>query len=135
MGRVSKLSPSSKLIFLFSNKTSFVRGLIVKEPYATMIVRGEKKWEIRKTKTKIRGQVYIILNGHIIGVANLVDVLGPFDVDELLKYSEKHKIDEEYLKKYSNGKKLYAWVFEDPKEFKKKIKLEIPKGAQVWVKL
>ncbi len=107
----------------------------MKEPYATMIVKGEKKWEIRKRKTKIRGRVYIVSNGYIIGSAKLVDVLGPFSVEELSKYKDKHKVDYEFLKKYSQGKMLYAWVFDDAEEFEDKKPIKMPRGAQVWIRI
>ena len=41
-------------------------GLIVREPFASMIVDGKKKWEIRTRKTNKRGEIYIISNGKII---------------------------------------------------------------------
>ena len=100
-----------------------------------MIVKGEKKWEIRKTNTNIRGEILIISDGYALGKVKLVDVLGPFTVEELLKYYSYHKVDERLLEEYSKGKKLYAWVFEDPEEFKEKIRIKIPMGAQIWVKL
>ena len=112
-----------------------MRGLIVKQPFASMIVRGEKKWEIRKRNTNIRGEIVIISGGYAVGIAKLVDVLGPFEVEELSKYYSYHKVDERLLEEYSKGKKLYAWVFENPKEFKEKIRIKIPRGAQIWVKL
>ncbi len=112
-----------------------MKGLIVKEPFASMIVRGEKRWEIRKTRTKFRGEVWIISNGFAIGSAKLTDVLGPFSVEELVKYSNYHKISYEELKRYSKGKKLYAWVFNEPKEFNEKIKVNLPRGVRVWVNL
>ena len=110
-------------------------GLIVREPYASMIVDGEKKWEIRTRKTKKRGEIYIITNGEIIGKAALVDVKGPFNPEELERFYHLHKVDPETLRQYGKGKKLYAWVFERPKRLKKPIKIEIPKGAIIWVNI
>lgn len=100
-----------------------------------MIIRGEKKWEIRKTNTRVRGYVLIISEGYAIGRAKLVDVLGPFSVEELSKYYDYHKVDERFLEEYSGGKKLYAWVFEEPEEFEEKIKVNVRRGAQIWVRL
>jgi len=111
-----------------------VRGLIVKQPFASMIVRGKKKWEIRRTRTNVRGEVVILSQGYALGKVRLTDVLGPFTVEELLEFKDYHKVDEDFLRSYSGGKKLYAWVFEEPKEFEKKVKVNIPRGAQVWVR-
>ncbi len=110
-------------------------GLIVKEPYASMIVKGLKVWEIRKRRTNVRGEIYIISGGKIIGKVEIVDVLGPFTVEELLKYEEKHRVGEEVLRDYAGDSKLYAWVLDRAEEFEKPLRVEIPKGAQVWVRL
>ncbi len=112
-----------------------MRGLIVREPYASMIVRGEKTWEIRKRKTSVRGKVLIISNGYAIGEVEIVDVLGPFTVEELAKFESFHRVSKKDLENYSGGKKLYAWVLKNPKEFEEKVKVEVPRGAQVWVRL
>ncbi len=107
----------------------------MREPYASMIVKGLKVWEIRKKRTNVRGEIYIISGSYVIGKVELVDVLGPFTVDELSEYEEKHRISYEELKSYARGSKLYAWVLESAKEFKKPLKVSIPKGAQIWVRL
>ncbi len=91
--------------------------------------------EIRKTNTNIRGDVIILNQGYALGKAKLTDVLGPFTVNELLKFKDYHRVDEDFLRSYSGGKKLYAWVFEEPEKFEKKIRVKIPRGAQVWVKI
>ena len=53
--------------------------------------------------------------------------MGPFDVDELLKYSEKHKVDEEYLKKYSNGKNFMHGYLKIQKNLRRKLNLKFQK--------
>ncbi len=100
-----------------------------------MIVKGEKKWEIRRRRTNVRGEICIVSGGKIIGSAELVDVLGPFSVEELMRFKDLHRVDEEFLREYAAGKQLFAWVFENPKEFKEKKKIKLPRGAQVWVKI
>lgn len=110
-------------------------GLIIKEPYASMIVNGEKKWEIRTRKTKKRGEIYIITNGKIIGKAKIRDVKGPFTVEELAKHENKHKVKKEILEKYAKKRKLYAWILEEPVKFNTPIKIKTPRGAIVWVKI
>ncbi len=112
-----------------------MRGLIVREPYASMIVKGLKVWEIRRRRTNIRGEIYIVSRGYVLGKVELVDVLGPFTVEDLLNYEEKHRVSYEDLESYAKGSKLYAWVFERAKEFERPLKVNVPKGAQIWVKL
>ncbi len=112
-----------------------MKGLIVKEPYATMIVRGEKKWEIRKRRTNIRGRILIISGGKVIGSVELVDVIGPFSAEELANYRELHRVSDDVLRRYAGDQKLYAWVLENPIEFEEKREVKLPRGAQVWVNI
>jgi predicted transcriptional regulator len=112
-----------------------MRGLIVREPYASLIVEGEKVWEIRKRRTNVRGEIFIISNGKILGKVKLVDVLGPFTVEELAEHSDKHKVSYEDLKNYAGNCKLFVWVFKDAVKFERPIEIKVPKGAQVWVKV
>ncbi|AFK21993.1 ASCH domain-containing protein [Pyrococcus sp. ST04] len=112
-----------------------MKGLIVRQPYAKWIVEGKKTWEIRKTPTKIRGKIVIISEKKALGVVELVDVLGPFTPEELANHENKHLASYDFLKKYSNGKKLYAWVLANPIKFDPPIEVDIPNGAQIWVNL
>lgn len=109
-----------------------MRGLIVRRPFAEWIVEGKKRWEIRKSRTKVRGEVLILNGGYALGKARLVDVLGPFTPEELAEHRDKHLADYEFLKEYSSGKPLYAWVFEDPKKFEEPVKVELKRGVQIW---
>ncbi len=111
------------------------RGLIIKQPYASMIVKGIKKWELRKRRTNVRGDVIILSGGNVLGKAELVDVKGPFSVEELRRFKHLHRVDEKELEEYSEGRELYAWVFESAEEFDHKQEVKIPRGAQVWVRL
>jgi len=108
------------------------KGLIVREPYASLIVEGKKVWEIRKTRTKIRGEILIISNGKAIGKAELVDVLGPFTPEELAEHVDKHRASATFLKEYSNGKPLYAWVLKNAEKFDRPKEVEMAKGVQIW---
>ncbi|AAL80362.1 ASCH domain-containing protein [Pyrococcus furiosus DSM 3638] len=112
-----------------------MKGLIVRQPYAKWIVEGKKSWEIRKMPTKIRGKIVIISEKKALGTVEIVDVLGPFTPEELSKHENKHLASYEFLKRYSNGKKLYAWVLANPQKFENPIDVEIPNGAQIWVNL
>src|ERR1700741_2194336 len=66
------------------------RGLIVRDPYASQLLNGQKIWEIRGRPTQIRGPVVIVKQGtgKAYGIANLVRVLGPLDLDDLVSSPE-----------------------------------------------
>ena len=101
-----------------------MKVLTIKEPWATLIIDGYKKYEFRSWKTKYRGKILIhagltlekdnlekfkaynldISKGEIIGEAELVDCIL---VDE--KFNQKLlKIDPIVYGK-SNHIMLYAW--------------------------
>ncbi len=87
-----------------------------------------------KENEDVRGEVVILSQGYALGKARLINVLGPFTVEEFLEFKDYHKVNEDFLRSYSGGKKLYVWVFEEPEEFEKKVKVSIPRGARVWVR-
>jgi len=112
-----------------------VKGLIVREPWASLIVDGKKRWEVRRTRTKYRGPVAIITGGKIIGVAEIVDVI-ELPVDEMAAMIDKHYADPMLILSYGTGKKtLFAWVMKNARRLKEPIDVEIPVGAQIWVKI
>jgi len=63
----------------------------------------------------------------------LVEVLGPFSVEELAVHIEKHLAPEEVLREYAGGGELYAWVLEEPEEFPEPLEVERPRGPRTWV--
>ncbi len=112
-----------------------MRGLIVREPWASLIVDGKKKWEVRRTNTRYRGPVAIITGGRIIGVAEIVDVI-ELPVKEMAALVNKHYADPLLILGYGKGKKtLFAWVLRNAKRLKEPVEIEIPRGAQVWVQI
>jgi hypothetical protein len=41
-----------------------LRGLLVRDPYASQLLGGEKIWRIRGRSTHIRGPILIVKSGH-----------------------------------------------------------------------
>jgi predicted transcriptional regulator len=112
-----------------------VKGIIVREPWASLIVNGKKRWEIRRTNTKYRGPVAIISAGKVIGIAEIKDVL-ELPVEEIAPRIEKHYADPLLILRYGTGRKtLYAWVLKNARKLKEPIEIELPRGAQIWVNI
>lgn len=105
-----------------------MKVLSIKNPWATLIINGYKKYEFRSWKTKYRGRIMIhtsissdknvidrfdnlnlnYRNGFIIGEAEIVDCI------EVTKEFEA-KLVEENIQVYGNtvGRKGYAWRLEN----------------------
>ncbi len=112
-----------------------MRGLIVREPWASLIVDGKKTWEVRRTRTKHRGPVAIISGGKIIGIVDIVDVI-ELPVKEMAAFVEKHYADPTIILSYGADREtLFAWVLKNPQRLRTPIPIDIPVGAQVWVRI
>jgi hypothetical protein len=114
------------------------RGLMVRDPYASQILDGEKVWEIRGRPTQIRGQIVIIKSGSgcAFGTVKLVRVLGPIGLDDLVQAREITQEErEEFARTGLPYPKTYAYVMTNPRWFQRPIPYRHPSGAVTWVRL
>ncbi len=111
------------------------RGFRVREPYATYIVEGKKRWEIRKHPTRVRGRVGVVSNNRLIGTVEIRDVHGPFTVEELAEHYDKHLADPRFLAEYAGDKKVYAWELAHPHRFATPQRVKARRGQQMWMTL
>ncbi len=115
-----------------------MKVLTIKEPYATLIALGIKKYEFRSWKTNYRGDVYIHAGktfypncsdfkfkfrpGEIVAIATIIDVIP-------LNNEIGQQIHQENPKVYGFHNNGYAWVLnnirliEDNKKTKGKLGL------------
>lgn len=115
-----------------------IKGLMVKDPYATQLLNGDKVWEIRGRVTQIRGRVVILKSGtgKAFGTINLVRVLGPLSLEDLTTAPELTEDERaEFQRTGLPYKKTYAYVCSDPKWFDTPIPYTHPSGAVTWVRL
>lgn len=112
-------------------------GLIIKDPYITRILNGQKTWEMRSTKTSKQGLIALIKkgSGQIYGVANLVSVNGPLSRETMLNSIEKHTIDKPRIYSGEVDKWKYAWVLQDAKQLPTPVPYQHKNGAVIWVNL
>lgn len=68
------------------------KALIIDSPWIEKILAGEKTWEMRSTRTKLRGPFGLIQkgSGQIKGIAHLDMASGPYNNDELAQHFGKH---------------------------------------------
>lgn len=113
-------------------------GLVVKAPWSDYIVDGFKTWEIRGSKTHVRGRIAIIQSGTgcIQGYASLVDCIGPLSMEWLAAENRHHLLDGDYGDDYEMPyPKTYGWVFKDAFRLLEPIPYKHPPGAVIWVRL
>lgn len=106
-----------------------MKVLSIKQPWASLIIQGYKKYEFRTWKTKYRGELYIHVSkkadkealkrfenmnlstpvGCIIGKVNIVDC------EEITKEFEDKLIKENnQIYGYSGNREGYAWIVTNP---------------------
>lgn len=109
-------------------------ALLVKDPYATWIVTGIKKWEIRSFPCHRRQRICIGLSGSqkLLGEVTIVDSL-PMTAAMFREFS-MHRV-KSFEKIWNKTTKLWAWVLHYPKQYSEPIIYHHPKGAVNWVKL
>jgi hypothetical protein len=105
------------------------RSLIVKKEWLDLIFDGGKVWEMRTTKTKIRGRVGLIESGTglIVGEVEIIGCAKIPNNKDLIFY---HKVENlELIKKWN-----VAWHLLGAKRYETPIPYKHPQGAVIWVK-
>lgn len=113
-----------------------MKGLIIKDPWITKILNGEKTWEIRGSNTKHRGRTGLIKSGtgKIYGSADLVDT-HLISVSDYDNNRDKHRVDEQGFWGFVHYEKPWAWVFKNPMIYPHPIAYDHKQGCVIWVKL
>ena len=110
------------------------RALIIKGEHLHKIFYTGKCWEMRSTKTDIRGKIGLIESGSgmIVGEAEIIGCSEkPINENAARFYQRFHQVsDLSVLKKW-----CYAWHLDNVKKYKKPIPYTHPKGAVIWVKI
>jgi len=115
------------------DKKSISRALIVKKEYLDLILEHGKVWEMRTSKTKLRGRVGLIEagSGLIVGEITIVDSLDKMTWLNLALNYHRHKVHTSLLLE----KWEYPWVLEDPHRYEVPKPYTHPPGAVIWVRL
>jgi hypothetical protein len=112
-------------------------GLIIDEPYISMILEGRKTWEMRSQRTGKRERIGLIKKGSsaVFGSIEVFDCDGPMSIEELKSTSEFHGITKQQIEMGLLDKWNYAWKLRDVKKFDVPIPYKHPSGAVTWVDL
>jgi hypothetical protein len=112
-----------------------VKGLIIDEPWVSLIVSGEKTWEMRSRNTQVRGRIGLIRKGSktVIGVANLVDTLPKLPTSELRSSFANHRVPKNEIDE--DFKWNTAWVLRGARSLQEPVPYCHPAGAVIWVNL
>lgn len=113
------------------------RALIVRQPYADLIMTGQKVLEMRSRHTNVRGRIGIIAagSGEIFGSVELVnswDYSGESGLKGIggqtlhcVEPKDWHHLD----------KWCFGWELREPRLFDKPVPYVHPLGAVTWVRV
>lgn len=132
----------NKSSLTLSNKAEIIRdvkrngGLIIDKPWITMILSGQKTWEMRSRKSNKTGYIALIEKGtkQISGIARITGYSGKLTIQELKRCEKKHRVP---ASKYTADD--YKWFIAIQLSNIAKLMHPIPyqhkSGAVTWVKL
>ena len=112
-----------------------MKGLIICEPWISLIISGQKTWELRSRDTRVRGRIGLIRKGSktVVGVADLVGTLPELGRSDLISNIAKHRVPESVIGE--DFKWSTAWVLEHAESLREPIAYQHLAGAVVWVNL
>ena len=112
------------------------RALLIRRPWIDKILEGKKTWELRGSRTLVRGQIGLIASGTgtVIGVCDLVDCVGPLTIEQFRKDSRKAGLRPSDVS-LGYYRQTYAWVLKNARRLERPIPYKHPPGAIIWVKL
>ncbi len=120
---------------LLRAREPLVRALRVREPWASHIVDGRKRWEIRRYPTRVRGRVGVASGGRLLGSVEITGTRGPFTVEELRAHQDRHLADERFLRAYAGGGPLGVGELAAPRRYETPLPLPPRPGQRSWLRL
>ncbi|GAA4531761.1 hypothetical protein GCM10023174_23670 [Chelativorans composti] len=112
------------------------KGLVIGNPWISHILAGQKDWEMRSEATSHRGWFGLIWKGMgcVYGVARLVEVRQPLDVEQMVATFDHHRIPEDMIRFGGLAKWNIPWVLSDVIRLPSPVRYRHPSGAVTWVR-
>jgi len=112
-----------------------LKALVVDDPWISLILGGEKTWEMRSTHTKVRGRIALVRKGSgtVVGLADVTESIGPLDEIAWRAHRARHRIP---VERYAETARWnIAWQLENVTPLAKPVPYAHPSGAVIWVTL
>ena len=113
------------------------KGLVIASPWISLILSGQKDWEMRGRGTDHRGWFALIWKGmgEVYGVSKLIDVRPSLNEEEMIANFDRHRIPEESIRAGEVAGWTTPWVLSDVIRLPRPVRYKHPSGAVTWVKL
>lgn len=113
------------------------KALVIADPWISLILSGQKDWEMRSTSASHRGWFGLIWKGlgAVYGVARLVDVKPQQSPEQMIEALEHHRIPEEMIRSGEVATWNTPWVLADVRRLTTPVRYRHKNGAVTWVNL
>lgn len=108
-------------------------GLIVKKPFAELIINGEKEWELRSRRPppeKLGMEMYLLSSGMALGKIK-IGSHWMATKQNLEQNQDKHRSEVSCLSRHHT---FHVWEIRVVKKFERPKRYVHPTGARVWIK-
>ena len=108
-------------------------GLIVKQPWANMIINCEKTMELRSRAPPVnyvQRSLGLLSKGYLLGII-AIESYGPIRKAGFVASAKKHRCD---VSECPENYYAYAWNIKVLARYVEPRKYKHPNGAQIWVK-
>ncbi len=114
-----------------------MNGLIIREPWISLILSGRKTWEMRTSPTSLRGRIGLIRKGTgmVVGVADIIDSLAALDASGLAATRDLHGIPPELDEKVLGAGWTHPWVLRNVQTLRTPVDAGQKPGQVIWVSL
>lgn len=113
------------------------RALIIREPWISLILSGEKTWEMRPNWTSVRGWIGLAAKGTnaVAGLAYLSDCRHPLSASNYDQFFDLHRIPADQTARAIENNWVFPWVLSDVVRLPQLIPFRSAPGAVQFVKL
>lgn len=110
---------------------------MIASPWISLILNGQKDWEMRSKATEHRGWFALIWKGMgaVYGVARLVDVELPLGIGQMIVTFDRHRIPRDAILAGEGANWTTPWILADVIRLPKPVPYKHPSGAVTWVRL
>jgi hypothetical protein len=114
-----------------------MKAIIIREPYISLILSGQKTWEMRSSRPQHRGLVGLIKkgSGHVVGTAKLIDVLPALSSGNYAEMEPLHRVSSIAQAEAIKRRWVNPWVLADVRRLPRPVPYRHKRGAQTWVTL
>lgn len=115
-----------------------MKAIVIDEPWISLILSGQKTWEMRKTNCGYRGVVALIRkgSGQVVGAARVVGSLPSLATEAAYSSAvDKHCIPPDRQEQARSDGWTIPWVLSEAVELAEPVAYTHPYGAVIWVNL